>query len=288
MAATMIKKVKLTEIQRWNGTTSSWVSLYGKSGASAEEIITEVTGYEDTTGVASSSPLPITINWASFKSKVTVGYTIFGSTGNLLATTLKSIKIRYKIETTSSEVSNPVQTTPNYFYQIIKLSFPDTGGVSGISTTPTGTYTASIKVRVPALILAALPSGQSVAGVHAYLAAAANWRIDYLAPNAGSLASLTPSNASIGADGTASGDANYGGHYIEVTLTCQITLSTSGAFAIDIYFNPNDGGNWSAVCATIYGTATVQAHVGSQSAPIIYSVDESTTISITFTSSAVN
>ena len=193
MSATMIKMVKLTNLQKWNG--SAWVALYAKALEVA--IITEVTVYENATGVSSASPLPITIDWSNFISNGVPNQTIFGSDANLIVTTVKSIKIRYKIETTSSEIMNPTLTSPDYFYQIIKLSFPTTDAVTGISIYPTGTYNASIKVKVPALVLAALASGQNVAGVHAYLADTANWRIDYLAPGASAVSNLTPATCTL-------------------------------------------------------------------------------------------
>lgn len=284
-------KAEMISIARWDNSISAWVNVYGKKSGGSATKFDEVVLYDNTTGQPTTSKLTASINWASFSIAGTSGYTLFDpSDALMIPSTTKSIKLRYKMRTTTDAASNAVVTSDNYYYQMINCDTPNTtagSGITGVPATATSTLNITVVVQFPSFTQAMFTNtGQTLSNVQAYLGQSAKWKCWYTAPT-GATTEYVPSTVSVSSTPTANSvNAEYGGYSVSVSLTFSLPITQSGSYAVNIGFLPNDGGTWEDV-AFASGTATVSSIGGTPEYLVVYSFNSDVTVDIAFTTVSI-
>lgn len=274
-----IISVELTDLAWWNHSSNAWMSLYSKLGEASAVLMDKIKVYDNATGHNPATPLAFNVIWDNLNISGVSGHTIFGDVANMIPTSLRSVKLRYKIKTTSADDS--YVTTASFYYQMLFLSFPDTGVITGEPQNMTGSVSASITVKFPSFTQAMLGGVGTPQGMQAYIANAAKWNITWTPPGGGAQ-NIQPSSVSMG-NPVLSAEAEYGGYYVPVTIEVYLPVLTSGTYAMVISFYPNDASGATAqAIGMVYCTSTIVVNMATPLHPTIYAFDSSVAMQVTF------
>jgi hypothetical protein len=291
-----IKQIRLRDLQYWDTVTSTWKDLYAVDTAVETERSLGVGSQYSVAvydagagaGLDPDQPYSYGINWDYFSVDDGLGtsdeWTLF-YTGTppegtkLLVSTIKSLKIRYKISVTDD--SDPANTWDpgTQYYQIISGAYPaDHISYSGVITT--GPFAPSINVKLPGISNTMVTNS---ATLFSWAADVNNWKVTWKRPD-GTERLFTPSNAQV--IGTyASSDANYAGAYVYIRLTLPtIMVGQSGAHILSTSFLPNDQqtSGFLDFADTHTWTAVITAYSPSMEDPLLMSFDKTVFMTINF------
>jgi len=272
-----VKKVEMVEIKYWSAL-GAWTTMKKKTGETISDLTT-IDLYSDETGFDPTEGLAAVLKWDAFTVAEVTDYTIFGATGGLIAENTPSIKIRYKLKTTSAGTPDTTTTTDGFYYQIVNFSVPATGVVSGLVAAITGTITATITVNVPGFN-AAMANPDAYQALMSYMLTAAAWNFTW-GLTAGDQPEVTPFSITIGIP-TSTSVTEYGGVLIPISAKLRLPVSTSGEYTLSASFQPNDEGSLLAM-GTMTSTATVTVNVATQGDTTLFSDDESLQFNLSFT-----
>lgn len=291
-----IKQIRLKDLQYWDTVTSTWNDLYAVDTAVQTERSLGVGSQYSVAvydagagpGLDPAQPFNYGMLWDYFSvddgSGTSDEWTIFAPDpiaegSKLLASTIKSLKIRYRISVTDD--SDPANTwSPvTLYYQIVSGAYPaDHISYSGVITT--GPFAPSISVRLPGISNTMVANS---ATLFSWAADVNNWKVTWKRPD-GTERLFTPSNAQV--LGTfASSDDNFSGAYVFVKLTLPfIMVGQSGAHILTTSFLPNDQqiSGFLDFADTHTWTAVITAYSPSMEDPLLMSFDKAVFMTINF------
>jgi hypothetical protein len=286
-----IKLIELTELSYWDNaaTPKVWKPLqvsdgtlnYSVGPGSQMGIVLYNAGLGN--GLIPTADFSQNIAWDYLQvndgSGITGDWTIFGASAPLIATTVPSLKIRYRLKVTDmADPANVFQPTTMY-YQIIKAGYP-TDHITYSSGGTTGPWAPIITVYLPGI------SNTMVAGasaLHSWLTQLANWQIEWMRPDFSSRV-LQPLSISVTVADNAT--ANYGGARVSVIMTLpSLAVGQSGAHTLAVSLLPNDqdiSGGFFKFADGHTWTATITPLTPSIKDPLYISFDVNTFMSIDF------
>lgn len=272
-----VKKVEMVEIKYWSAG-GKWITMKKRTGETISDLTT-IDLYSDETGFDPTEGLAAGLKWDSFTVGEVKDYTIFGETGDLIAEKTPSIRIRYKLKTTSAGTPDTTTTTDGFYYQIVNFSVPATGVVSGLVAAITGTIGATITVNVPGFN-AAMANPDAYQALMSYMQKSAAWKFTW-GLTAGDQPEVVPSSIDIGAPKSTS-ETEYGGVLIPIIAKLRLPVSTSGPYTLSVSFQPNDEGSLLAM-GTMTSNATVTVNVAAQGDTTLFSDDQVLQFKLSFT-----
>ena len=295
-----IKKIRLTDLMFYNTVTHIWENLYAVDTAVAtERDLGPGSQYKPVlydagagTGLDPAAPYNYGLNWDYFaiddgtgiSEEWTLFYTGIPHEGtHLLASTIKSLRVRYKIEV--EDDSDPANTfAPNqYYYQIIGGAYP-ADHILYMGTITTGPFAPTAYVKLPGISNTMVPNA---ALLFSWLTDVNNWKMVWKRPDL-SEREFTPSSAIISGvyDST---DVNYNGAYVNVKLTFPtLMVGQSGSHTLTISMLPNDQqtSGFTAFADVNTWTAVITAYSPTMEAPLLMSFDKTLFMTINFAPSA--
>lgn len=274
-----IKKIELVDVNYWSAS-KEWKKMNCKLEDEPVAELTALVLYDDETGFEPGAGYDAPLKWDTFTVGDKPGYTIFGETHDLIPAATKSIRIRYKIKTTSAGTPDTETTSDGYYYQIVRFAVPETGVVSGLVGAITGTITATISINVPGFSIA-MASPNAYQTLMEYMTTAEAWELLW-GISGGSQPQIIPTAITIG-NPISTSVAEHGGCLITIKMNATLPVPTSGNYELTVNFQPNDSGS-SMLMGEMTTTATVTVNVASQGDATYFSSDEGLLINISFTS----
>jgi hypothetical protein len=291
-----IKQIRLKHLQYWDTVTSTWNDLYAVDTAVGTERSLgvgsqySVAVYDAGTGAGLDPAQPFNhgMLWDYFSVDDGMGtsddWTIFYTSTppegtKLLDSTIKSLKIRYRISVTDDSEPANIWSPIDLYYQIISGAYPaDHISYSGVITT--GPFAPTIYVKLPGISNTMVANS---ATLFSWAADVNNWKVTWKRPD-GTERLFTPSNAQV--VGTyASSDANFSGAYVYMKLTLpSIMVGQSGVHTLTTSFLPNDQqtSGFLDFADTHTWTAVITAYSPSMEDPLLMSFDKVVFMTINF------
>jgi hypothetical protein len=291
-----IKQIRLRDLQYWDTITNTWKDLYAVDTAVQTERSLGVDSQYSVAvydagagpGLDPDQPFNYGINWDYFdvddgmgtSEEWTLFYTGLPLEGtHLLADTIKSLKIRYKISATDdSEPANTWDPGTQY-YQIISGAYP-ADHIYYTGTITTGPFAPTIDVKLPGISNTMVTNS---ATLFSWAAEVNNWKVTWKRPN-GTERLFTPSDVQV--LGTYnSAEANFSGAYVRIKLTLPtIQVGQSGTHTLTTSFLPNDqlSSGFLDFDDTYTWTAVITAYSPSMEDPLLMSFDKTVFMTINF------
>lgn len=291
-----IKQIRLKDLQYWDTVTSTWKDLYAVDTAVQTERSLgvgsqySVAVYDAGTGAGHDPDQPFSqgINWDYFSvddglgisEEWTLFYTGLPLEGTkLLSSTIKSLKIRYKISVTDD--SDPANTwSPvTLYYQIISGAYP-ADHISYAGTITTGPFAPTIYVKLPGISNNMVANS---ANLFSWAAEVNNWKVTWKRPN-GTERDFTPTNAQV-VNTVPSNDPAFAGAFVYMKLTLpSIQVGQSGVHILTTSFLPNDqqSSGFLDFDDTHTWTAVITAYSPSMEDPLLMSFDKTVFMTINF------
>lgn len=293
-----INVIELHSLQYWSTATNTWVDLYAQNGSG--DVVSLGPSSTHTVslfnkgigqGLNPANPFSYSITWDYFEvndgSGVTEEWTLF-YTGtppagtNLLPSTIKSLRIRYKLRVVDDSDPVNVWEPTQWYYQIIQGAYP-TDHITYSNTITTGPFAPTVIVKLPGISNTMVTNSTTL---FSWMTVLNNWTLRWRRPD-GSEREYAPSSISI--LGTyASTDPNFNGAYVSLRLVFPtLMVGQSGTHTLTVSFLPNDQQVAGFVdFADVHTwTAVIQAYTPSMSDPLLMSFDQHVFMTITFASS---
>lgn len=268
-----VKEINLVEVSSWDNASSKWIGLKYDPGSGVADLL-KLQAYKSASGEVMSSK-QLNVNWDSFSDGTNTTCTIFGA--SLIATSIKSVRLRYKVQVVSDDpdVGDVVSVSEDYAYMMVKMDFGDNSVEDDIpSVVDGGKLEAVLSVKFPSFTNAMV--GTDLAETLVEFHEKANWSARWKHPDNTS-EYITIDSIETGAAGSSTVPAHSGFGSI-VDLTMVLPVLKDGTHTLKIFFKYYTGKNYEVptVISTIAKVTISQGTVVATA----FSPDTTATISV--------
>lgn len=271
-----VKEINLVEVSSWDNASSKWIGLKYDPGSGVADLL-KLQAYKSASGELMSSK-QLNVNWDSFSDGTNTTCTIFGA--SLIATSIKSVRLRYKVQVVSDDpdVGDVVSVSEDYAYMMVKMDFGDNSVEDDIpSVVDGGEVAAGLIVEFPSFTTAMV--GSALEETLSEFEDKGNWSFEWTTPD-GESKEYSAEKASILSSPGVSVVPAHAGFGASVQMNVKLPVNMDGVHTLKISFTYYSGKSYE-VPTTISTTAKITINQGTVVATA-FSPDSAATIDINF------